>query len=241
MKAGRTPYGLPIIQSCLSCPVREDSLFCDLKSDALHALNAIRRPSVFPKGALLFVEGQPCAGLFVICAGKAKLTASSLQGRSVIVRVAGAGEILGLSAVMSETPYEVSAETLQPTEVNFLPQEEFLRFLRHYGEVSVRMAQYLSQELQRAYHQMARIALAPTAKAKLAGLLLDWARSENSSRADSASFHLWLTHEEIGQLIGTSRETVTRLLNQLRRHGLIKTNGSVVTLTDPQQLRAIFS
>jgi CRP/FNR family transcriptional regulator len=230
MKAGRTPYGLPIIQSCLSCPVREDSLFCDLESDALHALNAIRRPSVFPKGALLFVEGQPCAGLFVICAGQAKLTASSSQGRSVIVRVAGAGEILGLSAVMSETPYEVSAETLQPTEVNFLPQEEFLRFL-----------QYLSQELQRAYHQMARIALAPTAKAKLAGLLLDWASSQSASRADNASFQLRLTHEEIGQLIGTSRETVTRLLNELRRHGLIKTNGRVVTLTDPQQLRTVFS
>lgn len=241
MTAGRTPYGLPLIQSCLSCPAREDSLFCDLESDALQALNAIRRPSVFPKGALLFVEGQPCAGLFVICAGKAKLTASSAQGRSVIVRVAGAGEILGLSAVLSRTPYEVSAETLQPTEVNFLPQEEFLRFLRRYGEVSARMAQYLSQELQRAYHQVARIALAPTAKAKLAGLLVDWARSENSSRVDSASFHLWLTHEEIGQLIGASRETVTRLLNQFRRQGLIKTNGSVVTLTDPEKLKEVFS
>jgi len=239
MKASRTPYGLPIIQSCLSCPVREESLFCDLEPDALQALNAIRRPSVFPKGALLFVEGQPCAGLFVVCAGKAKLAASSPQGRSVIVRVAGAGEILGLSAVMSGTPYEVSAETLEPTEANFLPREEFLRFLRHHGSVSVRMAQYLSQELQRSYHQMARIALAPTAKAKLAGLLLDWASSETPSPATSASFQLRLTHEEIGQLIGTSRETVTRLLNELRRRGLIKTNGKVVTLTDPQQLRAV--
>jgi len=179
MSAGRAPYGLDIIQSCLACPVREESLFCRLGPEALRELNAIRQTSVYPKGALLFVEGQPCRGVFVLCSGRAKLTASSPGGRSVIVRIVEAGEVLGLSAVISNAAYEVSAETLIPVEANFLPREGFLRFLENNGEVSVRVAQHLSVELQRAYSQVVRIALAPTArkrteKLKKPSRILDW-------------------------------------------------------------------
>ena len=241
MSAGRTPYGLEIIQSCLACPVQEESLFCRLGPEALRELNAIRQTSVYPKGALLFVEGQPCRGLFVLCSGHAKLTASSPRGRSVIVRIARAGEVLGLSAVISNTPYEVSAETLVPAEANFLPREGFLRFLQNNGEVSVRVDHYLSVELQRAYNQVVRIALAPTARAKFAGLLLDWAEREGQPATKGTRFQLRLTHEEIGELIGSTRETVTRLFNDFRRRGLIKTNGTLVSVPDQGKLKAFLS
>jgi len=241
MSAGRAPYGLEIIQSCLACPVQEESLFCRLGPEALRELNAIRQTSLYPKGALLFVEGQPCRGLFILCSGRAKLTASSPGGRSIIVRVVEAGEVLGLSAAISSTPYEVSAETLAPAEANFLPREGFLRFLENNGEVSVRVAQCLSVELQRAYSQVVRIALAPTARAKFAGLLLDWADREGQSLSKGTRFQLRLTHEEIGELIGSSRETVTRLFNDFRRRGLIKTSGAFITIPDQFKLRALLS
>ncbi|MFQ5662609.1 MAG: Crp/Fnr family transcriptional regulator [Terriglobia bacterium] len=239
MEKSRAPYGLEVIQSCLACPVREESLFCQLAAEALPALNAIRQTSLYPKGAVLFVEGQPCRGLFILCSGKAKLTASSPHGRSVIVGVAGAGEVLGLSAVMSNAAYEVSAETLEPAQVNFLPRDDFLRFLQTYGEVSVRVAQHLSMELRRAYHQVARIALAPSARAKLVGLLLEWASREAEPASPGVRFQLPLTHEEIAELIGSSRETVTRLLSEFRRKGLIRTRGTVITLLHPAKLKAI--
>lgn len=237
----RSPYGLEVIQSCLACPVREDSLFCNLGPAPLAALNAIRRTTIYPKGAMLFVEGQPCRGLFVLCSGKAKMAASSQSGRSVIVRVAGAGEVLGLGASLANRPYELSAETLEPAEVNFLPREEFLHFLQEYGEVSVRVAQHLGMELLRAYNQLSRIALGPTARAKLASVLLDWAQSETARDEGKLEFHLRLSHEEIGALIGSSRETVTRLLSDFRRRGLVKTKGAVVSLPDPEKLKALLS
>jgi CRP/FNR family transcriptional regulator, cyclic AMP receptor protein len=237
----RSPYGLEIIQSCLACPVREESLFCNLEPAPLAALNAIRRTSLYPKGTLLFVEGQPCRGLFVLCSGKAKLAASSQSGRSVIVRVAGAGEVLGLGASLANRPYEFSAETLEPAEVNHLPREEFLHFLQEYGEVSVRVAQHLGMELLRAYTQLSRIALGPTARAKLASVLLDWGRSDAARGGGTLEFHLRLSHEEIGALIGSSRETVTRLLNDFRRRGLVKTRGTLVTLPAPEKLKALLS
>ncbi len=113
MARSRTSYGLEVIQSCLSCPVREESLFCQLGPQALAGLNAIRQTSVCPKGTLLFVEGQPPRGLFIMCSGRAKLTVTSTGSRSLIVSVADAGEVLGLSAVMSNAAYDVSAETLE--------------------------------------------------------------------------------------------------------------------------------
>ncbi|MFQ5776737.1 MAG: Crp/Fnr family transcriptional regulator [Terriglobia bacterium] len=241
MEKNRAPYGLRIIHSCLSCPVREEGLFCQLGPEALAELNAIRQTSVYPKGAVLFVEGQPCRGVFVLCAGKAKLRASSARGRSVIVRVAEPGEVLGLSAALSNTAYEVSAETLEPVQVNFLPREEFLRFLQSHGEVSVRVAQHLSAELRRGYHQLARIALAPTARAKLAGLLLDWAGRNARSDSGTLRFQLHLSHEEMAELIGSSRETVTRILSDFRRRGLLKTKGTLVTLPDPAKFTGLLT
>lgn len=241
MARPRSPYGLEIIQSCTTCPVREHSLFCNLGPPALEELNALRQSSVYPPGAVLFVEGEPARGIFVICSGKVKLTASSSQGRSLIVRVAEAGEVLGLSAVVSNVEYEISAETLEPSQVNFLPRPEFVRFLQKYGEVSVRVAEHLSMELRRAYRQVARIALAPSARAKLAGLLLDWASHDAQPLARGSRFQLRLTQEEIGELIGTSRETVSRLLNDFRRRGLIKIKGTSVSLPDPAKLEAIFA
>ncbi|MBI4466910.1 MAG: Crp/Fnr family transcriptional regulator [Acidobacteria bacterium] len=201
----------------------------------------MRQDSVYPAAAVLFVEGQPARGLFLICSGKVKLTASSPQGRSLIVRVAEPGEVLGLSAVISNADYEVSAQTLEPAQISFLPRPDFLRFLGSYGEVSVRVAEHLSMELRRAYHQVARIALAPTARAKLAGLLLDWASQDSQPAPKGVRFHLRLTQEEIGELIGSSRETVSRLLNDLRRKGLIDIKGTLVTLPEPRKLEALFT
>lgn len=235
----RSPYGLEVIQSCLACPAREESLFCNLGPAPLAALNAIRRTTLYPKGALLFVEGQPCRGLFVLCSGKAKLAASSQGGRSVIVGIAGAGEVLGLGAALANRPYEISAETLEPAEVNFLAREEFLHFLQEFGEVSVRVAQHLGMELLRVHNQLSRIALGPTARAKLASVLLEWGRSETPREGGKLEFHLRLSHEEIGACIGSSRETVTRLLNDFRRRGLVKTRGAVVSLPDPDKLKAL--
>jgi len=239
MEKGRAPYGLPILQTCLACSVREDRLFCNLGPQALAELDRIRQTSVYPAGAQLFVEGQPSGGLFILCSGKAKLTTSSARGHSLIVRMAEAGEVLGLSAAVSNAAYDVSAETLEPTQVNFLPREAFLRFLHQHGEVSVRVAQHLSMELYRAHRQMARIALAPSARAKLAGLLLEWGSSDAQPPPPGATFQLALTHAEVGELIGSSRETVARTLSQFRRLGLVQVKGALVTLLHPDRLEAL--
>src|SRR5438309_1996240 len=100
----RSPYGLNIIDNCLTCPVHQDYLFCNLSPAALEQLNSIKSTATYPKSSVLFTEGQQPRGVFVLCGGKAKLTASSSEGKTIMLKLASNGEVLGLSAVVSNLP-----------------------------------------------------------------------------------------------------------------------------------------
>jgi CRP/FNR family transcriptional regulator len=111
----KTPYGLEIIENCLACPLHQDRLFCNLAPPALAGLDAISSAAIYPKGAILFVEGQEPRGIFVICNGHVKLSASSAAGKSLILRIADPGEVIGLPGTISGKPYEATAEAQEPT------------------------------------------------------------------------------------------------------------------------------
>jgi len=139
------PYGLEIIESCVSCPHREDRLFCNLPRVAVERLSAITSPSSFPKGATLFVEGQTPRGVFILCSGRVKLSTSSGDGKSLIVRIADPGEVLGLPATVTGNPYELTADVIEPTQANFIARGDFVTFLRDHGEAALRVAQQLGE------------------------------------------------------------------------------------------------
>ncbi len=115
----RAPYGLEIIESCLSCPHREDRLFCNLPPLAVQRLAAISSAAVYPKGATLFVEGQSPRGVFILCSGKVKLSTSSADGRSLILRISESGEVLGLPATVTGKPYELTTAVIEPNREKF--------------------------------------------------------------------------------------------------------------------------
>src|SRR5271156_5431015 len=131
----KTPYGLRVIEDCITCPVLRDRMFCNLPEPALAGLDAISSSATYPRGAVLFVEGQEPRGVFILCNGRVKLTATAADGKFVIVRVADAGEIVGLPGTLSGKPYELTAEALEPIQANFIPRKDFLAFLKERGEV----------------------------------------------------------------------------------------------------------
>ena len=130
----RAPYGLNILDNCLTCAVREEHLFCNLTVHAGQRLNDIKSTAVYPKGAMLFIEGQQPRGVFVLCAGKAKLSTSSREGKTIITKISDSGDVLGLNAVVSNRPYEVTAEMMEPGQANFIPRDSLLQFLKDHGD-----------------------------------------------------------------------------------------------------------
>ena len=236
MSGPRGPHNLNVIQSCLGCVMREEGLFCHLPHGALATLNSIRQTSFYPRGVVLFMEGESPRGVFILCSGQAKLTASSTEGHSLTLRAIEAGEIVGLSSVIMDQPYLATAETLMPCQVGFIPRLEFLRFLRSNPDVSLRVAKQLSTELHQAWRQSRIVALAPDSKSKLAQFLIDQARAHGQSAVDGLHLALHMTHEEIAKNIGASRETVTRILNGFRSRGIIYVHGSTIIILQAIEL-----
>ena len=234
----RSPYGLQVIESCVSCPHRESRLFCNLPPAALQQLAKITASATYPKGAVLFVEGQVARGLFILCTGHVKLSTSSADGKTLIVRISEPSDLLGLPATISERPYEVTAEVIEPTQANFIGRTDFLNFLRAHSEAAVRAAQELSETYQAAFAEIRTIGLSHSAREKLARFILDWC-AHHPAKAGAVKFNLTLTHEEIAQMIGSSRETVTRILSDFKKEGLLHVKGSSVTIEDKHGLEQL--
>ena len=233
----RAPYGLEIIESCLSCPHREERLFCNLAAPALQVLGSITSPAAYPKGATLFVEGQSPRGVFILCSGKVKLSTSSADGRTLILRIAEAGEVLGLPASVTGKAYELTADVLEPTQANFIPRQDFLNFLRDHGEAALRVAQQLGEIYHTAIGEMRSIGLSHSVSEKLARFLLDL--SPPSGGKGEVKVTLTLTHEEIAQMIGASRETVTRLFTDFKKKQLLQVKGSTLIIKNKAALEAL--
>jgi CRP/FNR family cyclic AMP-dependent transcriptional regulator len=226
-----SPYGLNIVDNCLACPVREEHLFCNLAPAAVHQLNAIKSTAAYPKSAMLFMEGQQPRGLFVLCSGRVKLFASSSDGKTIITKVSEPGDVLGLNATISNRPYEVTAEMLEPGQANFIERETFLQFLREYGEVALRVAEQLSRNYYVAYEEIRTLGLTSSSGERLAKLLLSWV-PEASGTGVPGRAPMTFTQEEIAEMIGSTRETVSRLFADFKKKHLLEMRGSILILND---------
>ena len=234
-----TPYGLEIIESCVSCKLRKDKWFCGFSSDTLKSFSHGSHLTMYPGGALLFVEGQTPRGAYVLCSGRVKLSTTSRDGKVLILRMADAGELLGLSAVISGEPYLVTAETAGPCHVNFIERDAFLQLMEENGEIGLRSAQVLSRDFQGMYRDVHDLVLARSSAGKLARLLLSWSPGSPPQSRAEVRIRSSLTHEEMAQMIGSSRETVTRLLSDLRRKELIRLEGSTLVIRNRPALEAL--
>lgn len=236
----RAPYGLNIIDNCVTCPVREEHLFCNLSAKALQKLNEIKSTAIYPKSAMLFIEGQQPRGVFVLCAGRVKLSTSSKEGKTIITKLSDPGDVLGLNATISNRPYEVTAEMVEPGQANFIARDAFLQFLRENGDVAVSVAEQLSRNYYTAYEEIRTLGLTSSPAEKFAKLLLSWSsESKNGAKnGDNGSqIRLTLTHEEIAEMIGTTRETVSRLFSEFKKKQLLQVKGATLTIRNKAALQ----
>jgi len=234
-----SPYGMEIVESCITCKLRADRIFCDLPSSALQTFENIKYATAYPQGAVLFVEGQIPRGIFVLCKGSVKLSINSPSGRTMIVKLAEPGEVLGLSATISGKPYEVTAETVDPCQVNFVKRDDFLRFLKDDVEACFKVAEQLSEKYHNACKEAGALGLSHSAAEKLAKLLLEWSCKNGEAGKAEPRLRLRLTHEEIAQMIGTSRETVTRLFAELKKRQIVQSKGSTLVIRNTTALREL--
>jgi CRP/FNR family cyclic AMP-dependent transcriptional regulator len=231
MKANQTQH------KCTGCDHRDGAFFCDLEPRALAAFEALKITNTYPKGATLFSDGEDANGVYLLCKGRVKLSAYSSDGKALILRIANAGEILGLSAAIGNMPHKATAEILENCQVNFVRKTDFLRFLREHADAGFNALRQLSNNYHAAYTQVCSLGLSSSVGDKLAKLFLNWCEAIHVT---DGRVHLKVTfsHEEIAEMIGTSRETVTRLLKDFRQRDLISLKGSDLYINDRRRLEA---
>lgn len=200
-----------------------------LSPAALLDLWALSATSSYPAGRVVFAENDDSHGIYIVMEGEVKLSINSRDGRRLSLRIARAGDILGLASALSGSPYDATAEAIHPAKLVPIGKRQLLAFLVEHPEAYQVVTQELTREFAMACEQLRTVALCSSAPEKLARLLLDW--SDNGSPVESGmKFRFAFTHEEIGEFIGASRETVTRTLSVFKSQKLVCFQGSTLTI-----------
>jgi CRP/FNR family cyclic AMP-dependent transcriptional regulator len=233
----QTLYGLPLSDNCPSCKFRRSAFFCRASPAELKAFDSIKSIAAFPAGAVLFSENQPTRGILQICAGRVRVSIGSNRGKRLTLKIAGPGDVLGMAAVVSGSNYEVMAETLKPCQLAFVSDRDFLWYLHKYPAAFQRAANDLALQYNAACEQLSVIGLRASVFERLVRFLLEQAVREGA-RENQNRFSLSLSQRQIGQYIGTSRESVSRAFSALKKRGLLENRRSMVVMPDRIALTA---
>ncbi|HYX52197.1 MAG TPA: Crp/Fnr family transcriptional regulator [Candidatus Limnocylindrales bacterium] len=231
----RSPYGFEIQENCITCPARAQREFCNVSAGALEQLQKSKSTSVYPTGTLLYIEGQAPRGVFILCNGRAKLYTSSKQGKVIILKVAQPGEVLGVEAALGNREHEETAELLESCQVNFMSSKDFMSYISANTEAALKTAAQLTADCRAAQEGIRCMGLSGSVEEKLARLLAGWAAGANAE----GRFKMPYKHEEVAQMIGSTRETVTRILGNLKRKKVIEVRGATVILKDLDKLKEL--
>lgn len=207
--------------------LRTGGFFQNLLPAALADLTSIRVPTTYETGDVLFSEKQEATGVFLVREGLVRLSMNSSDGKRLSLRVARAGEVLGLTSALFET--------LSAAKITHVSGSEFRDFLMRHPEVYKLVTEEVSLQYTMACEQLRTVGLSSSAPEKLARLLLGM--SENGQATENGTrFRFMLTHEQIGEFIGASRETVTRTLGAFKHRRLVAFNGSMLTIPNRRAL-----
>lgn len=205
--------------------------------EELEFINANKSTQYYQKGQFIYQEGSQAMGLFCINQGKIKLSKAAGDNKEQIVHLLREGEVVGYQALVAGTRYSHSAVALEDCVVCFIPRPDFLRLMQANHQFSAALMQLFAQALGLAEERMLHLAYKPV-RERLAGALLLVQRTflrEN----DVLPFRIALGREDLAALVGTAKETVSRLLSEFKNTGIISTRGSQITILKPKCLQEL--
>ena len=227
-----------LAENCSTCAFRAKAMLCDLEGNDLAEFQNIKRSLDYEPHQTIFYEGHVCLGIYLLCRGKVKLTRSSARGQRQIVRILGAGELIEKQAFGERALHEVTCETLEPSQVCVIDKERYLAVIHRNPQLAIKLIQLLSNELKVNMEQLDQFTF-QTARARLAGLLLELDDRFGKKCAGEVQVGLTLKREEVAEMAGITVETAIRLLSVFRDEGLLTIDGRAITLLNPDRLARI--
>lgn len=198
----------------------------------------IRLSSIHPRGATVFAQGEPARGVYLLRAGRVKVSLSSAEGRTIILRVAQAGALLGVNSILKGVAHDVTVETLERSRIDYITRRDFLAAVDKSDAIRGSLLRFVADESSDMVECVRSLLLPQSAAERLAGLLIRW--SDAHAPTNSATrLNPGLTHEEIAQMIGASRETVTRLFAVFRRKQIVSFSNNTIIVSNRNALESM--
>ncbi len=223
---------------CQACQHACSYLFAGLTEAARKELASVMRPIELPAGELVFYEGLPAHGLYVLCEGKIKVAKRAKGGRSQILKLLGPGEVLGEKTLFDQETYTCYAKALEPSRLMFIAREDFLAFVRKYPEVAIRLIEKLSRELKAFGDKLVEIT-AHSAKERMARVLLELARAFGKKTPEGLDVGVELSRAELAEMAGVTTETAVRMLSEFKDRGILALPGRRIVVLKPEELQSL--
>jgi CRP/FNR family cyclic AMP-dependent transcriptional regulator len=214
-------------------------ILCDSPLSEVRGLDNVRVAQHYPRGSVLFREGQQPRGVHVLCEGRAKVSIASAEGKTLVLRIAEPGDLLGVNAALTGQPYDATVEALERCRIDFISREHLLKLLDRDKRACLGVAQALGHTLRRVVEHSRLLFLSQSAAEKLARLLVRWCDESGKRTAQGIRINSGLTHEEIAQMICASRETVTRVLGEFKRKHIVSLAGNAIFVSNRKALEAV--
>jgi CRP/FNR family cyclic AMP-dependent transcriptional regulator len=206
---------------------------------AIPGIDRISRSRIYPKGAVVFHEGHVARGVYVLSSGRVKVSLSSSDGKKLIIRIARGGDVLGLYAGLTGRPFEATAEMLEGGRVDFISRQDLLNLIGRQQSSGLDLVELFSRQFSDYVDHTRMLLLSESALEKLARLIMRWSRDFGELTSEGIRVRILLTQEEMAQIIGASRETVTRLLSALKRDQIIRVKRDSMWIRDSAALASL--
>lgn len=222
---------------CQTCPSRHLSLLhCCGKTDQ-DLISANKISQQYASGQVIFQEGSRSLGLYCVHKGMIKITKTGGDSKEQIIRLAKGGDVLGYRGLVTGTVHSASAVALENCTVCLVRKQDFFQQLESNQLFSSALIQLLSHSLSEAEERMLHLAYKPVRERLAEALLLLLRMYRAATGTDSSTFSI--SRDDLGALMGTTKETTTRMLSEYKAEGTLTTRGSAITILKPLQLVAI--
>ena len=209
--------------------LRNVPIFSELSDADVATLARVATRRRYPKDTVVFFENEEGDFFFMILEGRIKVTILGDDGREIILSVLSAGDFFGEMALLDNEPRSATAIAIEESELLSLHRTDFQNVISDNKAIMSALIKILTARLRRANHQISTLALLDV-YGRVARVMLDMAKEEGKRLKDGRIAFRRATHQEIANRIGTTRETVTRMLKDLERHGLIRVEGKEIVL-----------
>lgn len=220
---------------CDTCRSRGQGVFCDLSREHLESIDRAKTTNRYQPRQVIFYEGNKPFGLYCISSGKVKIYKIDPDGHQQIVRLAGPGDVIGYRCLLSDQAYSATAETLEDAEVCFVDKNTFLHVLETHPSTAFHVMSALATDLGRAEQQIVNLTH-KNIRERLAELFLVFEKKYGEKVGKNVRLNILLTREELAELIGTTQESLIRLISEFKQDGLIAVDGRAITLLNIPKL-----